>query len=227
MQYCNYCKIYIRGKKNKCVLCGNSIPAAHNKEGSSEDESKEAYPAIPPSFQRHLALRIMVFISLTVVVISFTAYLMFPTDINWPLLIVYGLASTWLSLLAIVKKRHNIPKTIIWQVVIMTLLSLFWDWQTGWMGWSVDYVIPITYLAAMLVMYVSARIMRLSVRDYITYALLDGIFGIIPVAFILFDWARVTFPSIICAASSLVFLAAIFIFHGESIKAELNKRMHI
>ncbi len=169
----------------------------------------------------------MIFISISVVVISFSAYLVFPTDINWPLLVVFGLASTWISLLVIIRKRHNIPKTILWQVVIVTLLSLFWDWETGWIGWSVDYVIPITYVAAMLVMYVSARIMRLSVRDYITYALLDGSFGIIPIAFIIFNWASTIIPSIICTASSLIFLSAIFIFHGESIKVELDKRMHI
>ncbi len=227
MGYCEYCKVQIRGDKRKCILCGNSLSPDKDTAGSCEAGRKEVYPTIPPSYQRHLAMRIMVFISLASVVVSFAAYLIFPADVNWPLLLVFGLASTWISLLAIVKKRHNIPKTILWQVIIVSLLSLFWDWETGWKGWSIDYVIPITYVAAMLVMYVTARIMKLSVRDYITYALLDGIFGIIPVVFILFEWSFVKFPSIICAAASVIFLSAIFIFHGDSIKVELNKRMHI
>jgi hypothetical protein len=115
----------------------------------------------------------------------------------------------------------------MWQVAIISLLSIFWDWQTGWRGWSLDYIISIACVTAIIVMYVTARIMKLRVRDYITYALLAGLFGVIPILFILFNWVNVLYPSVICVAISIVFLSAIFIFQGENIKMELKKRMHI
>lgn len=90
-----------------------------------------------------------------------------------------------------------------------------------------DYLIPILYLAAEVVMYVTAKIKKISIKDYISYALIDGIFGIVPILFIVFKWVKTPYPSIICAAISLVFLMAIFIFQGDYIKSELNKRMHI
>lgn len=221
MKYCNYCQVHIREDRKECQLCGNVL----TDDGRGEYE--QVFPNIPPAYEHHLAIRIMAFISIITVVVNFAIYVMFPTDIKWPVFVVFGLLSMWLSLIMVIIKRHNIPKNIMWQVIIVSLLSVFWDWRTGWRGWSIDFVIPIACIAAMLVMYVTAKIMKLSVRDYIIYSLIDGIFGIIPILFIVFGWINVFYPSIICAGMSIIFVSAIFIFQGENIKLELHKRMHI
>lgn len=222
MRYCNYCQVHIRDNKEKCALCGNTIGTNDNSK-----TNEKYFPTIKPFYKRHLAIRIMLFISVVSIVMSYTINMIFPSNINWPILVLFGLISMWISLFFIVQKRYHIPKKIIWQVGIISLLSIFWDWKTGWRGWSLDYVIPITCLAAMIIMYVTAKIMKLSINNYITYALLDGLFGIIPILFILFDWVNVKYPSIICVSISIISLSAIFIFHGEDIKAEMSKRMHI
>jgi uncharacterized membrane protein YdjX (TVP38/TMEM64 family) len=73
----------------------------------------------------------------------------------------------------------------------------------------------------------TARILKLSSEDYITYALLNCLFGMIPAAFLLLGWTHTTQPTILCVAVNLVFLAAIFIFEGRNIRRELNRKMHI
>lgn len=222
MKYCTHCKVHIRENREKCTLCGNILPdidSAHMKE--------EIFPKISPYYESHLAIKIMAFISIAAVVVSFAINMLFPSNINWPLLVVFGLLSMWLGLIAIVQRRYHIPKKIVRQVAIISLLAIFWDWKTGWRGWSLDYIIPITSMAAMIVMYVIAKIMNLSIRDYITYTLIDGLFGIIPILFMLFGWINVIYPTIICVALSIISLSAIFIFHGKDIKVELDKRMHI
>jgi len=221
MRYCSYCKVHIHGRFDQCPLCQNLIPQ------SSEKNSPSKFPQIPPTYARHLALRIMLFFSVTALVISFVVHYLFPSPFNWPLWILLGLASMWFSLIIVIKKRHHITKNIMWQVALVSVLALVWDWAVGWSGWSLDYVLPTVYVVAMLVMYVTARIMKLSVRDYITYLLLDGMFGIIPILFLVFDWVHVTYPSLVSAALSFIFLAAILIFQGDSIKAELDRRMHL
>jgi hypothetical protein len=75
-------------------------------------------------------------------------------------------------------------------------------------------------------MYISAKIMRLHVRDYVTYPARCRL-RILPVIFIIFDWVKNALSSVICVAVSIIFLAGIFIFQGEKIKTELNRRMHI
>lgn len=221
MKYCNYCQVYIRDNKTKCQLCGNTL------SDDNHENCKEIYPYIPPAFERHLAIRIMLFISIIAVVVNFAIYLLFDINVKWPLFVLFGVVSAWISLTVVMRKRHNIPKTIMWQVAIVSFLSIFWDWRIGWIGWSLDYVIPGASIIAILVMYVTAKIMKLSVRDYIIYALIDGIFGIVPILFIVFKWVNVFYPSVVCAAISIIFLSAVFIFQGENIKIELDKRMHI
>lgn len=222
MQYCNYCQVYIREKEEICPLCRNDLANYDSTKGE-----KEYFPDVKPYYKKNLAIRIMLFISIASIVISFAINMIFPSDINWPILFLFGLISTWLELIFIVQKRHHIPKKIIRQVLVVSILAIFWDWKTGWRGWSLDYIIPITCIAALIIMYVTAKIMRLSINDYITYSLIDGLFGIIPILFIIFDWVNVKFPSIISVSLSIISLSAIFIFHGEEMKAEIDKRMHI
>lgn len=220
MKYCSHCKVYIREDREKCTLCGNVL----DKE---IEKSEDVFPEIPPFYQSHLAIKILIFISIVAVVVSFGINIIFPSSINWPILLVFGILSIWIGLIIVVQKRYHIPKKIMWQVVIVSALSIFWDFQTGWRGWSLDYVIPIASVAAMLIMYVTAKIMKLSIRDYVTYALIDGIFGIIPIIFIIFDLVNVVYPSIISIGFSIISLSAIFIFQGKEIREEINKRMHI
>ena len=222
MILCNHCKVYIRDGKNKCPLCGNILSQKDN-----ENKEEAIYPEIPPSYERHLAIRILIFISVVAVVISYIIYSLFPTKVNWPMLVLLGIASMWLSITYVLRKRSNITKTIMWQVVIMSLLSILWDWKIGWRGWSLDYAIPFLCIAAIIVMYVTAKAMRLGTGYYIAYFLLGGLFGIIPGLFILLDLVKVNYPSIISVAVSIIFLSAIIIFQGEKILSELQKRMHI
>lgn len=222
MILCNHCKVYIRDGKNKCPLCGNILSQKDN-----ENKEEDIYPVIPLSYERHLAIRILIFISVVAVVISYIIYSLFPTKVNWPMLVLLGIASMWLSITYVLRKRSNITKTIMWQVVIMSLLSILWDWKIGWRGWSLDYAIPFLCIAAIIVMYVTAKAMRLGTGYYIAYFLLGGLFGIIPGLFILLDLVKVDYPSIISVAVSIIFLSAIIIFQGEKILSELQKRMHI
>lgn len=221
MKYCNHCEVNITQSREKCILCGNFVSTI------SDEKPEDIFPEIPPTFESHLGLRIMIFISICTIVISFVIDMIFPSYINWPLLMVFGLLSIWIGLFVIIQKRYNIHKKIIWQVIIVSILSLFWDWNTGWQGWSITYVIPIICISAMVIMYVTAKIMKLSIRNYILYALIDGVLGIVPALFILFGWVRVKYPSIISVGISIMFLSAIFIFKGKEIKEELNKKMHI
>ena len=221
MKYCRHCKVNIREEREKCTLCENIL------EEEIDEESENIFPKIQPFYESRLALKIMVFISIIALVVSFGIDMIFPSNINWPVLFVFAVISIWIGLIIIVRKRYHIPKKIVWQVFIISFLAVFWDYKTGWRGWSLDYVIPIACVSAMIIMYVTAKIMNLSIRNYITYIFLAGVFGIIPIVFISFNLVNVIYPSIISIGISIILLSAIFIFQGKEIKAEITKRMHI
>ena len=221
MQRCEHCKLSLKGNYTICPLCGGIIQEPGNQE-------EEVFPLIPTIYQEfNLFIRIIILISVAIVVISFAVNILFTKESRWSFLVAAGIICMWISLFFIIRKKDNIPKTIIWQVGVISTLSLLWDYSMGWIGWSIEYVIPSICVGAMIVMAIAAKILKIGVRDLIIYMLVDGIFGFIPIIFLLFGNLNVRFPSVICVAFSAIHLSALIIFEGDNIKVELNKRMHI
>ena len=222
---CLHCGVTVRGDKLRCPLCGNSMPdsAAILKL----DHPVDVFPHIDAEFKSHLAMRILVFISVVTVIVSFAISRYFVSRFNWPLLILLGIGSMWLIASNVLRKRRSIAKVITWQVTILSILALLWDWVIGWQGWSLDFAIPIICTAATGAMFVIAQVRHLEAHEYVVYLSLTAIFGLFPFLFLLFDWVNVALPSILSVVISLIMLAAILIFQWEAIRVELAKRFHI
>lgn len=222
MQYCEHCKVDIKGSHLVCPLCSGII---EQKEGG---RGEDVFPQIPTIYQEFNGfIRILLMISIAVIIISFAVNVIITPESRWSILVAAGVACMWLMLFFIIRNKNNIPKTIIWQVGLISVLSVIWDLSLGWVGWSIDYVIPSICLGAIIVLEIAAKILKIWVKDLIIYLLIDGLFGFIPVIFILFGWLGVLYPSIICVAASAISLSGLIIFEGDSMKTELNKRMHI
>ena len=57
--------------------------------------------------------------------------------------------------------------------------------------------------------------------------MIGGFFGVIPLLFLLLGWVDAALPSVICVAASLLFLAGLGAFRGESMARELRRRFHL
>lgn len=218
---CIHCKVRIKETHTVCPLCTGVL---EDKGYPKED----VFPYIPTIYQEfNLFIRILILVSIIGVVVSLAINMIFTKETYWSILVAAGVMSMWISLFFIIRNKNNIAKTILWQVGIISVLSIIWDRSMGWYGWSIDYVIPTICVLAMIVMAVGAKILKIGVRDLIIYLLIDAIFGFIPAVFILFGWVNVLFPSVICVAVSIISLSALVLFEGYNMKTELNKRMHI
>jgi hypothetical protein len=221
MQSCDNCKVSLMGGHHVCPLCGGILQ-------QNEEKDEAVFPHIPTIYQEfNIFIRLMILISIASIIISFAINVIFTRESRWSLLVAASFLCMWTSLFVMIRKKNNIPKTIIWQVAIIGILSVMWDWSMGWLGWSIDYVIPSICVGAMIVMPIAAKLLKIGVRDLIVYLMVDGIFGFIPIIFIVFGGLTVLFPSVICVATSAFSLSALILFEGDNMKAELNKRMHI
>jgi hypothetical protein len=221
MQKCDNCKVSLKGDYEVCPLCGGILHG-------DIDKREEIFPIIPTIFEEfNIFIRIILLISIAAIIISFAINLLFTKDSRWSLIVAAGIACMWVSLFFIIRKKNNIPKTIVWQVVLIGILSVMWDWSMGWLGWSINFVIPAICFGAMIVMAIAAKILKIGVRDLIVYLFIDIIFGFIPIIFILTGVLDVVFPSVICVATSTISLSALILFQGDNMKAELRKKMHI
>jgi hypothetical protein len=223
MHYCEHCKVKIRGINSVCPLCGGIL-----EDQGSYDEADHVYPQIPTIYQEfNVMIRVMILISIAVVVISFAVNFIFTRESRWSFLVAAGITCMWISLLTIIRKKNNIPKTILWQVALISIFAIVWDRSMGWRGWSIDYVLPSVYIGAMIVMAIAAKILKIGVGDLVVYLLVDGVFGLLSIVFIIFGWLNVLLPTVICVTASVISLSALVLFEGDNIKEELNKRMHI
>lgn len=221
MRRCHHCLVDVEGDWEVCPLCGNPLL------GTEKEATPSPFPDIPLTFKKHLAIKILSFISITVVLVAFLIRMIWPTKINWPLMVFFGALSMWLVVATIIRKRRNIAKGIVYQIALLSLLSIFWDYTIGWRGWSLDYAIPLLCGTAIVAMFIAVQVVKLEVRDYILYIVIASLLGMIPLLFLLFQWVDHPFPSFFSVVLSIIMLVGTVIFRGGEIFAELQKRMHL
>ena len=85
----------------------------------------------------------------------------------------------WLATTIGFFKRHNLLKNAMWQLVIVTGISILWDYLTGWRGWSVDFVLPIVSMGILLAMVVISAIRRYPAKEYMIYLVMAAGYGLV------------------------------------------------
>ena len=125
-------------------------------------------------------------------------------------------------------KRYNLLKNAMWQLVIMTNVSILWDWLTGWRGWSLDFVVPIVSMAILLFMTVVAAVQKRPAKEYLSYLVLASLYGLaLPLIFLLCGVLHLQLPSLVGIAVCFLFLAGILLFKWKEFKEEMDKKFHV
>lgn len=220
MKYCNNCNVSVVGKRKICPLCQGRL--------TGDKAQEEVFPKISFVYQEHtMFFKIMMLISIIVGTLSLGLNILLPFGGAWSLFVLGGLGSVWASLITAINQRKNIPKNIVYQVMTISVIGLLWDLLTGWRGWSINYVIPLVCIFAMISMAIISKIRKLHIEDYILYLIIDGLFGIVPIIFIILGFLDVLYPSVICIATSIISLSTIIIFEDKKLIAEIKRRLHL
>jgi hypothetical protein len=219
MKYCDKCKVTIRSNEAVCPLCQNRLVGT---------EGEEIYPEVPTIYRQfEMFFKLLILSTILAGVGCVAVNLILPQGGYWSVFVVLGILCFWISLAYAVKKKDNIPKNITVQVVILSLLSIGWDWLTGWRGWSLDFVLPITCIAAMISLSIIARVTKMPAGDYIVYLIVDIVFGIVPLIFYLTGLVGIVIPSVICIALSLLSLSVLILFEGKNMLQEIERNFHL
>lgn len=222
MRRCEHCGVDVRGGARRCPLC-QSVLAEKPEDGENIFPREQASGTV-------LSRRFFAWLGFGTVcsgVVCVAINMILPANGWWSLFVLAGLASLWADLGMIVKKRKNTPKNILWQVALISVIALIWDHFTGAHGWSLDYVLPLLCICAMVSMWVLAKIRRLQIQDYILYLIMVCILGLVSFILVITGTVNVVIPSAICFASSIIFLTALIIFEGKALWAEIQRRLHL
>lgn len=219
MLYCEKCGVYLSGSMERCPLCQGAVT------GQPEED---AYPPLSETARPYgLTVRLAGLLTAAALTVCAAVNYCFPEGGWWFLFVAAGLGSAWLLTGVALWKRRNPMKAIAWLLAVVPALVLAWDWRTGFMGWSINFVLPCFIPCMQLAAAGAARILRLRPADYLLYlsiCILAGFFPLIP----LFCGALwMIYPSVVCAGVSAISLSALLLFRGPALKAEIIRRGHL
>lgn len=219
MQYCEKCRVSVRGEDKKCPLCQSKL--------SGIAESGQ-YPKLKAKKSRLVfGVKIAALATVFLCIAAGAVNIIVTPGENWALLAISAAACVWVCFLYAVKKRRKLSRNIIVQVILVCLLSIIWDFATGGLGWSVDYVIPCVCGAAAAALQILALVLKMPASDYIFCLLWDAAFGLVPALLILTGKVTVILLSVICIAISVAVVFLVALFFGRDIVLEIKKRFHM
>lgn len=216
MKQCEKCHVEVSGERGHCPLCQAKL---------SGKGTPETFPLVPTVYQEfHFLFRMLIFLSISVAVAAVAVNLMWEDSGWWSVFWVAGAVCLWILLALAVRKRKNIPKWILYQIVLLSAICAVWDLATDRHGWSVDYAIPILCLVGLASFAILSKVLKWRADYFLVYFGATALFGLVPVIFYAAGLLSVIYPTVICAAGSVISLAALCVFKGESMLEEVKRR---
>lgn len=210
----NICRNFMRILKCdgiECCVQENDFPGYHEK----------------PSRRALMGLKIFSFTCTSAVVICWMLNYLLTFGRWWAAYATAGVFCTWLLVMVGYRKRRNLLKNGMWQMVIVTVGALLWDLSTEWQGWSVDFVIPLAILVNMMSMVIISAVEKLEVSEYLFYLVQAGVCGLIPFVLLVTGAVWIPYPSVICSGVSLLFLLGLVIFKWKDLIREIQKKFRV
>lgn len=134
----------------------------------------------------------------------------------------------WAVLFTGYSKQYNLLKSVMWGLLLVTVICIAWDEIFGWLGWSVNYVLPLMCLLVQISMLIISKIQSHSAREYMIYYVMASVYGIvIPLVLMFVKVITVLPPAVVCVGLSFLFLMALVLFRGKEFKEEMHKKLHV
>lgn len=221
MLYCEQCKTEINGNHTICPLCQCSL------KGEAEEKLSD-YPVIRPKKTLFdIAPTIMRFVAVFACVICVLVNYVTYNHTMWSGFVVAGVACGWIGLAIGLPMRANLIKAFQIELYIICVLSVIWDYFTGWHGWSVGIVIPVATTACMVIIDLLASLLNKHTKEYLIYLVMVDIMGFFTTIILFIDSIEFKLPAVICVGTSCAFLARIIFFERKTAVKELKKKLHM
>lgn len=209
-------------------ICRNLVEILRS-EGIDCREEENDFPGYreKPSHRALTGLKIFTFTCTAAAVICWMIDYLLTPGMWWAIYVTAAIFCTWLLVMVGYRKRKNPLKNGMWQLIIVSAGSVLWDVFTGWIGWSVDFVIPLASLVTLFSMTAFSVISRVETAEYLFYLAQAGAFGLIPFILLAAGIVYIPYPSVICSGVSFLFLLALVLFKGRDFVREIKKKFRV
>ena len=192
-------------------------------------EKKNDFPGCKEQYKKEdkKVFQLFTFLCITAAVLCGMINYLTAETLNWFWFAGAGCLCTWLIVTVAYRKRRNLLKNEMWQLLLVTAIAVLWDIFTGWRGWSVDFVFPIGALTVLCSVPLIAKVQRLEREEYLFYFIQAAMAGCVPILLVWTGLVKFTYPSVICGGISFLVLAALFIFDLKDTIREFRKKLRM
>ena len=226
MKTCPECKIRIEGPDLCCPLCGTKLHVDGN-----ENEKEGIYPDFSkPLKQRSkfpLLAKIFAFISFAAIFSCSLIDLLISHQLTWSLYVSGGIAALWASVGVHLLTKINLNYKILLDFCALSGYLLLIDYLSGWNRWSIDYVIPVLYIAVMIAVCVLAMVFREYWREYILSLVAVSALGIIPLLIFCSSKSPMRYLCLGAVVLAALLLLGLLYFYSGKLFSEWKRRMNI
>lgn len=222
MAKCRQCNVTISDNTTVCPLCQCVVAVGESAMVIND------YPDVWVKERKikHFCNLILVAVlgaSVALAVINLTA----AHDSWWSLIPIAAMAYVYVVFrLVFVSRKGYRWKTFV-PIILALMLLLVIDAETGFYGWSLNYVFPAGILATDLIIMI---LMLTNIRNWQSYMVMEIVMvGVSVIPIVLWIFGIVTSPwmSIIAAGVSLFMFLAAVILGDRTARSELRRRFHI
>lgn len=222
MQYCPLCQVKVIGSKRACPLCEGPLT------GQPEPE-REIFPqVVPPHRRARVARRIVTLCVIAVLVGCIQVESVWNPSSNWPLIVMAAALCSWLSVMLGISRRRMLMQNLTAQTLLFSVLSVLWDFGTGWRGWSITWVFPILFMGAIGVLLLLKLVLHVAMVDAVGWIGVLTVLGwLVPLVLLLTKTVNIMLPSILCCGVSFVTLVVLVLFFHRYMRQEAERRFHL
>ena len=221
MQICQKCNVKIRGRKECCPLCQGRL-----KEVEGEDN-----PSFPILEKRKISnitfLKMCTFLFVASEIIFGAVNIMTAGEFSFIGPVMLGILVAWIDVIATMYLRNNLIKVITFEVIVAIVVDYYIDIKTGFHGWSINWMIPMTLIGLAIATIVIAMVLKLRLDEYILYIVLDFVMALIQIIFIRNGMNTFPWPAVASIITYMIIIAALVIFRFRDLKNASEKMFNI
>ena len=187
------------------------------------------YPKVRNEKTSNLAIKTMGIISIVVIIICMIINLCTSMKYLWFLIVIAGIAYSWVTVLYSIHRNVNIASNVMIQTLAISVLTVCIDYILGYSGWAINLSVPIIIMAANITIFVLTMVSVNRYYKYAIYHLIIFAFSMIPLILLVFTKDIIVVPIFTIISSGIATFTFIFslILCGRSIVEELDRRLHM
>lgn len=185
------------------------------------------YPQKISSKKTDLLINLLLIFSIIIALVLLLINKLTTPNIHWAGIANAGIVYIWIIVIYSIKRRNNIAGHVLIQIILVSILTIYIDIETGFKGWSIYFANPIILFAANIIMLILTAISYEKYIKYAIYQLVIVILSLTPLWLIVGHIIELRMLNRIAIEVSILNLIVSLIACSKDIKEAIVRNLHI